>query len=142
MLAVSGGRLIALSTPFGRRGWFHAAWERCEEAQLRGLPEPWQRFRITAEQCPRISAEFLAEERMAIGERWYRQEYEVEFCDTIDAVFRSEDIAAMLGSTEKPLLEMDGGEKWPVNRPDSAAAKAGLDLAAMLASDARLLTEM
>jgi hypothetical protein len=27
MLAVSGGRIIALSTPFGRRGWFHAAWE-------------------------------------------------------------------------------------------------------------------
>jgi hypothetical protein len=27
MLAVSEGRIIALSTPFGRRGWFHAAWE-------------------------------------------------------------------------------------------------------------------
>ena len=26
MLAVTGGRLIALSTPFGKRGWFHAAW--------------------------------------------------------------------------------------------------------------------
>ena len=26
MLAVSGGRLIALSTPWGARGWFHAAW--------------------------------------------------------------------------------------------------------------------
>ncbi|HJW75023.1 MAG TPA: hypothetical protein VJ787_05055 [Thermoleophilia bacterium] len=27
MLAVSGGQLIALSTPAGRRGWWHAAWE-------------------------------------------------------------------------------------------------------------------
>ena len=26
MLAVSGGRLIGLSTPWGKRGWFHAAW--------------------------------------------------------------------------------------------------------------------
>jgi hypothetical protein len=27
MLAVSHGRLIALSTPFGQRGWFWQAWE-------------------------------------------------------------------------------------------------------------------
>jgi hypothetical protein len=140
MLAVSGGRLIALSTPFGRRGWFWEAWERCDQAMLRGQPEPWQRFRITAEQCPRISADFLAEERLAIGERWFRQEYLVDFVDTVDAVFRTEDILSMLGSTEKPLLEMDCGEKWPVVRPDSAA-NAGLDLAA-LTSDARPLTEM
>jgi hypothetical protein len=91
MLAVSGGRLIALSTPFGRRGWFHAAWTRCDEARLRGLPEPWLRFRITAEQCPRISAEFLAEERLAIGDRWFRQEYLVDFVETIDSVFAHED---------------------------------------------------
>jgi hypothetical protein len=142
MLAVSGGRLIALSTPFGRRGWFHSAWVRCDEARLRGQPEPWQRFRITAEQCPRISAEFLAEERLAIGERWFRQEYLVDFVETIDSVFAHDDIMAMLGSTEKPLLEMDGGEKWPAARPDSPAANVAQDLAAMLSSDARPLTEM
>jgi hypothetical protein len=142
MLAVSGGRLIALSTPFGRRGWFWSAWARCDEARLRGQPEPWQRFRITAEECPRISAEFLAEERLAIGERWFRQEYLVAFVDTVDAVFRTEDILSMLGSTEKPLLEMDGGEARPDRRPDSAAARVAQDLAAALSSDARPLTEM
>lgn len=30
MLAVSAGRLVALSTPYGRRGWFHAAWTGTE----------------------------------------------------------------------------------------------------------------
>jgi hypothetical protein len=142
MLAVSGGRLIALSTPFGRRGWFWEAWERCDQARLRGLPEPWQRFRITAEECPRISAEFLAEERLAIGERWFRQEYLVAFVDTVDAVFRTEDILAMLGSTEKPLLEMDAEEARPGRRPADSAAKVALDLAALLSSDARPLTDM
>jgi hypothetical protein len=146
MLAVSGGRLIALSTPFGRRGWFHSAWVRCDEARLRGQPEPWQRFRITAEECPRISAEFLAEERLAIGERWWRQEYGVEFVETIDSVFAHEDIMAMLGSTEKPLLEMcadaDADAEWrALNRPESQGAAAGKGLAA-LTSDARPLTEM
>jgi hypothetical protein len=143
MLAVSGGRLIALSTPFGRRGWFWSAWSRCDDCRLRGLPEPWQRFRITAEQCPRISADFLAEERLAIGERWFRQEYETEFVDTIDAVFRSEDIEAMRGSTEKSLLEMcaDADAEWrALNRPKSSATDARLD--GSLVSDARPLVDM
>jgi hypothetical protein len=142
MLAVSGGRLIALSTPFGRRGWFFSAWSRCDDCRLRGQPEPWQRFRITAEECPRISAEFLAEERMAIGDRWFNQEYGCVFTDTVDSVFAHEDIMAMLGSTEKPLLEMDCGETWPVAPADSPATRAAQDLAALLSSDARPLTEM
>src|SRR5690606_7363027 len=53
-LATSGGRLIALSTPAGRRGWFFQQWEH---------GEGWRRTRITAEDVPRISPEFLADER-------------------------------------------------------------------------------
>jgi hypothetical protein len=145
MLAVGGGRLIALSTPFGRRGWFWSAWERCEEACLRGQPEPWRRFRITAGQCPRISADFLAEERLAIGERWYRQEYQTEFVDTVDAVFRTEDIEAMRGSTEKSLMEMcaDADAEWEsINRPKTPVADAGLHIDDALTSDAKPLVEM
>src|SRR3954452_12711715 len=55
MLAVSRGRLILMSTPWGKRGHFHEAWEN-------GGPS-WERVKITAAQCPRISPEFLAEER-------------------------------------------------------------------------------
>jgi hypothetical protein len=95
MLAVSKGRLIALSTPFGRRGWFHDAWHS---------REPWQRLRITADDCPRITAEFLAEERQALGERWYRQEYLCSFEDVIDAVFREEDIQAAICDDIQPLF--------------------------------------
>src|SRR5712692_3299583 len=85
MLAVSKARLIALSTPFGKRGWFHDAWHSDEE---------WRRQRITADEVPRITPEFLAEERRALGDRWYRQEYFCSFEETIDAVFREEDIQA------------------------------------------------
>ena len=61
MLATSqgGGRLIALSTPAGKRGWFHAAWT--------GGDESWHRTRVTADQCPRISREFLDEELRELG---------------------------------------------------------------------------
>jgi hypothetical protein len=93
MLAVSGGRLLLLSTPFGKRGFFYEAWQSDAE---------WQRVKITA-QCPRISRAFLAEERATIGEWWYRQEYLCEFMETEDSVFRYEDVQAALASDAEPL---------------------------------------
>jgi hypothetical protein len=95
MLAVSKGRLVALSTPHGKRGWFYETWQSDER---------WERVRIVAGQCPRIDPSFLAEERRAIGDRWYRQEYECSFEDIIDAVFRQEDIDAALTNDLEPLF--------------------------------------
>jgi hypothetical protein len=95
MLSVSQGKLVALSTPFGKRGWFHDEWHG---------HGPWKRVRITAEQCPRISKEFLAEELRAIGERWYRQEYMCSFEDVIDAVFTYNDVMAAVADEVPPLF--------------------------------------
>jgi hypothetical protein len=81
MLAVSEGTLWLMSTPYGKRGFFYEAWESGGE---------WERFQVTAEECPRISQRFLEEERRAMGERWFRQEYLCEFGDADDAVFRQE----------------------------------------------------
>ena len=94
MLAVSNGRLIALSTPFGKRGWFYESWEHGAE---------WERYRVPAAMCPRLSPAFLAEERTALGERWYRQEYDTSFEDAIDAVFAQADIDALLDPDARPL---------------------------------------
>jgi hypothetical protein len=88
MLAVSGGRLMALSTPFGKRGWFWEEW--------RGNGD-WLRIKVTAEECPRISKEFLEEERQHLGTWWFNQEYLCEFLDSQTAVFRLEDIEKMFG---------------------------------------------
>jgi phage terminase large subunit-like protein len=104
MLAVSRGRLLALSTPFGKRGFFFEEWERSAEAARKGLPAKWHTVRVRATECPRISAEFLADERIALGERWYRQEYETSFEDTIDSVFAHEDIQAALRNDIQPLF--------------------------------------
>ncbi|MFL5245820.1 MAG: terminase large subunit domain-containing protein [Gemmataceae bacterium] len=67
MLAVSGGRLICLSTPYGKRGFFYKAWAQ-------GGDE-WNRIEIPASRINRISPAFLDEERRNLGESWYRQEY-------------------------------------------------------------------
>ncbi len=83
MLAVSGGRMLALSTPHGTRGWFYEAW--------RGV-EPWERYEVAAPLCPRISEEFLAEERRNMGEWWYDQEYMCQFSEAETQAFRREDV--------------------------------------------------
>src|SRR5215210_1047629 len=83
MLAVSGGRLLALSTPFGTRGWFYDAWVSAE---------PWERYEVPATQVPRISPEFLAEERRTLGEWWFEQEYMCRFLDAETQAFRREDV--------------------------------------------------
>lgn len=91
MLAVSGGRLVALSTPFGTRGWWYEAW--------RGT-EAWERYEVPATDCPRIPASFLAEEQRTIGAYWYQQEYECTFLDAQTAAFRSADIEAAVKEYE------------------------------------------
>jgi hypothetical protein len=71
MLAVSQGRLVALSTPFGQRGWFFQEWQRPASS--------WKKVRVSWRDCPRISEAFIAEERLALGDGWVGQEYECCF---------------------------------------------------------------
>jgi len=96
MLAVSRGRLVCLSTPLGKRGWFFDTWE--------GPRDPWERVRVTALDCPRIDPAFLAEQRQTLGERWYRQEYLCSFEETVDQVFSTESVLAAFSSSEQPLF--------------------------------------
>jgi Terminase large subunit, T4likevirus-type, N-terminal len=97
MLAVSGGQLVLLSTPFGKRGFFHHEW-----AEGGG---DWHRVKITANDCPRIDPVWLARERDAIGEWWFRQEYLCEFVDTADQVFGLEVVMRALSPEVQPLFE-------------------------------------
>ena len=85
MLAVSDGRLLAMSTPFGARGWWYEAWQSDED---------WQRFEVPATECPRIPEKFLSGERRAMGEWWFAQEYECRFLDARTRLFSREDVDA------------------------------------------------
>jgi hypothetical protein len=96
MLAVSGGRIVLLSTPFGKRGFFYQEWTEGGDQ--------WRRVKITADQCPRIDKEWLDRERQMIGDWWYRQEYMCEFVETSDQVFSYGDIHAAIDSTLEPLF--------------------------------------
>lgn len=94
MMAVSGGRLIAVSTPAGKRGWWWEAWDSRAD---------WKRVLITADQCPRISPAFLQEERAALGDYLYRQEYEGVFAEGSEQVFSEEVIQRAFDRNIKAL---------------------------------------
>jgi hypothetical protein len=97
MLAVRrGSRLLALSTPYGKVGWFHREWEDGGAC--------WERTRITADQCPRISPEFLDQERQSMPAAWFRQEYLCSFEEAEDSVFRHDDIRAAFSDDVAPLF--------------------------------------
>jgi phage FluMu gp28-like protein len=96
MLAVSAGRIILLSTPRGKRGFFHQIWAEGSS--------DWKRILITALDCPRISASWLEAERRAMPDFWFRQEFMCEFCETIDSVFSYDDIEGALDPSIQPLF--------------------------------------
>lgn len=80
MLAVSNGRHILMSTPFGKQNHFFKIWD-----QERDL---WQWFEIPAEKCPRITKEFLEEEQRT--NPWFEQEYHCVFMDSEGSIFSSD----------------------------------------------------
>jgi hypothetical protein len=100
MLAVSGGSLMMLSTPYGKRGVFFEEWTN-------GIG--WERYEVPASQCPRIPEVFLEEERHSLPRRVYRQEYECSFEETDDQVFSFEDVAAAISKDVTPLFGSEAG---------------------------------
>jgi hypothetical protein len=100
MLAVSGGSLMMLSTPYGKRGIFFEGWTN---------GSGWERYEVPARECPRIPASFLEEERRSLPARVFRQEYECSFEETDDQVFTYEDVAAAISPEVAPLFSSARG---------------------------------
>lgn len=99
MLAVSGGRLVTMSTPWGKRGWWYDAWEN-------GGTD-WQRFEVPAWSCPRISPEFLAREKRNMPPLVFQSEYECQFVEPDDAFFSYDAIEKMLNPSAAMLPPLD-----------------------------------
>jgi len=95
MLAVGRGDLWLMSTPWGKRGFFHEAWEHGGEE--------WFRMRVPATECPRIGRDFLEEERRTLGAAWFEQEYLCGFVDNGASVFGRDAVEAALDESVEPL---------------------------------------
>jgi hypothetical protein len=99
MLLVSSGRLICLSTPYGNAGWFFEEWTG---------EFPWQRIKVTALECPRISQQALDEERRTHGAAYFSQELLCEFMNSSWQVFDRNLVRAAFDPNVKPLFPLGG----------------------------------
>jgi hypothetical protein len=62
------------------------------------------RIRITARDCPRISAEFLEPQGRKLGPMLFAQEYDCEFIDAATSAFSSEMVEMALVDDFEPFL--------------------------------------
>src|SRR5690625_781538 len=95
MLAVKNGRLILASTPFGKRGHFWDIWDTGRN---------WNKTRIPATKVPRISADFLEQERLELPRHVFEQEYMCEFAESTYAVFSYDDVMRAVRDDVTPLF--------------------------------------
>ena len=70
-LVATQGQLWLISSAGAKFGFFYQQWN---EKLI-----PWTRFCVTANECPRISPESLAEQRIFLGESDFRREFHCEF---------------------------------------------------------------
>lgn len=125
MLAVGGadghgGAMWLMSTPNGKRGFFWDVWSR-------GGAE-WERLRVPATHCPRISPHFLDEERRSNSARFFEQEYMCEFSDREDGAFREDWITQSISPNVPILGQPNPREPGAVIDENSRRFFVGLDL--------------
>jgi hypothetical protein len=95
MLATTNGDLWLLSTPCGKRGFFYEEWQHGGDA--------WLRISVPATECPRISAEFLENERNTLEADWFAQEYMTTFVDNGMSYFSRDLIEAAFDKSVEAL---------------------------------------
>jgi terminase large subunit-like protein len=94
-MAIVNGSLIALSTPFGKRGWFYESWS--------GGDPSWTTISVPASMCPRIDPAFLNDERRELGPLRFSEEYELAWNEPDESVFPTAIIDAAFTNEIRPL---------------------------------------
>jgi hypothetical protein len=103
-LAASGGDQILLSTPNGRRGFFHDIWH--------DTGDDWERTRVVASDVPHRYPMGLEFFRRRMPEEYFQQEFFCEWLDTDGGLFSHEDIdAALDAGTGIEALQI-GDDEW------------------------------
>jgi len=109
MVVVCNGRVICLSTPFGKRGFFHDAWANGGD--------DWQRFEVPASRIPRLKPASLEYQRRSLGAAKFRQEFGCSFESLEGLVYpdfaRCVSPAAPLGLSGRKVGGIDFGFRNP-----------------------------
>jgi hypothetical protein len=102
-LIATQGEQVLLSTPRGKRGFFHELWHSADD---------WQRVMVRSDEVGRIREEDLEVFRQSMPEAFYRQEFECAWLDTEGGLFSYDDIETALALGEDVQALLIEGEEW------------------------------
>ena len=102
-LIATQGEQVLLSTPRGKRGFFHELWHSGDD---------WQRVMVRSDEVGRIREGDLEVFRRTMPEQFFRQEFHCEWLDTEGGLFSYDDIQAALAAGEDVEALQIGDDEW------------------------------
>ena len=93
----SEGSIWALSTPWGRRGWFF-------ELHEAGLGNGWERHRVTCHESAQYTRTRITEVRASVGSFVFKSDYECVFGDTDSQLFAFDAVRSAFTTAVRPLF--------------------------------------
>jgi hypothetical protein len=110
-LIATRGEQVLLSSPRGKRGFFHEIWQGSPSGAAADRGD-WQRVMVRSDEVPRIRSEDLEVFRSAMPEQFFRQEFYCEFLDAEGSLFSYEDIEDALAAGEDVSAIEIGDDEW------------------------------
>jgi nucleotide-binding universal stress UspA family protein len=101
-LIATQGEQVLLSTPRGRRGFFHELWFSDDD---------WQRVMVRSNEVSRIKPEDLEVFRSTMPEQFFQQEFHCAWLDIEGGLFSYDDIEAALALGED-VEALEIGDEW------------------------------
>jgi Terminase large subunit, T4likevirus-type, N-terminal len=102
-LIATQGEQVLLSTPRGKRGFFHQLWHSADD---------WQRVMVRSDEVGRIREEDLEVFKSTMPEQFVRQEFYCEWLETEGSLFSHHDIESALALGEDVEALQIGGDEW------------------------------
>ena len=102
-LVATQGEQVLLSTPRGKRGFFHEIWHSDDD---------WQRVMVRSDEVGRIRPEDLEVFRATMPDQFFKQEFHCAWLDTEGSLFSYEDIQAALSAGENVAAMEIGDDEW------------------------------
>ena len=102
-LIATQGEQVLLSTPRGKRGFFHELWHSADD---------WQRVMVRSDEVGRIRPADLEVFRSTMPEQFFQQEFYCEWLDTEGSLFSYDDIESALSAGENVAAIQIGDDEW------------------------------
>jgi Terminase large subunit, T4likevirus-type, N-terminal len=111
-LIATQGEQVLLSTPRGKRGFFHEIWHGSSSRGGAAAVGDWQRVMVRSDEVGRIREEDLEVFRHTMPEQFFRQEFYCEWLDTEGSLFSYDDIEIALAAGEAVEAITLGDDEW------------------------------